>query len=305
MNQSDFPACTHVAFADECNYNDKHSYPSIALISLSAFDYAQMSSELSKILKESNIQEFKRNKLKTAKYRFAALEFVQFAVQQVMRKKMRIDVLIWDWTDSRHSIKGIDRIQNFQRLYYQLLKNTLCARWENDAVWLFFPDQQSALDWFVFEEFLDMASVTSEVDVGLLGMGGLKIRLKREFRIAGIEECDSQQEPIVQLADLFAGLASFSRSNYHKIEYWEQTGDDRPQLLLPGLGPKPIELSAKDKEHCRVILELNALCKQYKLGVSLKGHQGLRTPNPEKPINFWWYVPQHEFDKAPTKNAIA
>jgi len=49
------------------------------------------------------------------------------------------------------------------------------------------------------------------------------------------------------------------------------------------------------------LAEFNAACKSKKLGVSLKTHRGLRTLNPESPINFWWYEPQHDADRAPTK----
>lgn len=41
-------------------------------------------------------------------------------------------------------------------------------------------------------------------------------------------------------------------------------------------------------------------CKQKRLGVSLQDSIGLETPNPNNPINFWPYTPQHEYDKTPS-----
>jgi len=36
------------------------------------------------------------------------------------------------------------------------------------------------------------------------------------------------------------------------------------------------------------------------MGVSLRKYKGLRTMKPSNPINFWWYEPQSDLDKAPT-----
>lgn len=44
-------------------------------------------------------------------------------------------------------------------------------------------------------------------------------------------------------------------------------------------------------------------CKKRKLGVSIKEKGYLHTFNPENPINFWNYEPQHGMDKAPTRSS--
>ncbi len=63
----------------------------------------------------------------------------------------------------------------------------------------------------------------------------------------------------------------------------------------------PIKLSKSDQERCCVLYEFNNKCKNKKLGVSLKINRGLKTFDAKNPINFWWYEPQHEADKAPRK----
>jgi hypothetical protein len=40
-------------------------------------------------------------------------------------------------------------------------------------------------------------------------------------------------------------------------------------------------------------------CKKAKLGVSLKTFGGLKSPKATSALNFWWYEPQVEQDKAP------
>jgi len=46
---------------------------------------------------------------------------------------------------------------------------------------------------------------------------------------------------------------------------------------------------------------INIQCKKRKLGVSLETKRCFSTPNPNNPINFWYYKPQHKMDKAPIK----
>jgi hypothetical protein len=50
-----------------------------------------------------------------------------------------------------------------------------------------------------------------------------------------------------------------------------------------------------------VLKKFDETCKERKLGVSLKTKKGLWTPDPQRPINFWLYEPQHPEDKAPQK----
>jgi hypothetical protein len=54
-------------------------------------------------------------------------------------------------------------------------------------------------------------------------------------------------------------------------------------------------------ERFQVLYEFDGGCKNRKMGVSLKTFGGLKTLDPRRPINFWWYEPQHEMDKAPTR----
>ena len=59
------------------------------------------------------------------------------------------------------------------------------------------------------------------------------------------------------------------------------------------------KLSSSDKERFTVLQEFNQQCKSKKLNVSLHTEKGLKTRNPQDPINFWWYTPQSTLDKAP------
>ena len=127
------------------------------------------------------------------------------------------------------------------------------------------------------------------------------VKLVDEFSISRIEPRDSKEEPFIQLADLFAGLAAYSYLHYDYYDQWKHS-NTRQMKLFETETCSQFKLSGADKERCRVLDYFNNNnCKRYKLGVSLKSNRGLKTPNPKNPINFWFYVPQHETDKAPLK----
>lgn len=206
-----------------------------------------------------------------------------------------MDVLTWDTEDSRHRIKGRDDIANLQRMYYHLFKNAL-KRWSGSNTWILYPDQNSALDWETVQDYLDVAGMSLSIEPKNVGL--FRIRLSREFHIEAIQEVDSRQVPLCQVADLFAGLSVFSRLKYEIYCHW-QINQQKQMRLFPT--EQPMRLSNSDQERCTILHHLNKRCKVHKLGVSLQTKRGLWTPQPANPINFWFYKPQHPEDKAPTR----
>jgi hypothetical protein len=273
---------SHVAYADETSYNIGR-FPAIALISLAQAQAAQINQDISLILKQANVVEFKWERLNSAKSRFAALNLIDYTVKQAADKVLRVDVLTWDMQDGRHRIPKIDKIANLQRMYYHLFRNVLRARWPDEAVWQLRPDEHTAMAWDVVMDYLDGGSLSWEPSAKL------ELRLKCDFQILEIQPAHSNLEPLVQLADLFAGLGSYSRACYGRYQTWQKS-------------PTASQLSHTDRERCRVITELDQRCKSRRLGVSLKTHRGLRTLNPIQPMNFWWYTPQHKTDIAPKRD---
>jgi hypothetical protein len=276
------PSFTQIAFAVATSYKIGR-FPGIALVSLPQLHASQVSQDIGLILQQANVSELKWERLNSAKSRFAAINLIDYAITQAVEKVLRVDVLIWDTQDGRHSIPKLDKIANLQRMYYHLFRNVLRIRWPDEAIWQLCPDEHTAMVWDDVLDYLDSGSLSWEPS------DKLELRLKRDFQIYQIEPAKSNLEPLVQLADLFAGLGSYSRSCYGRFQTWQKS-------------PAAKELSHTDRERCNVIAELDQRCKSRRLGVSLKSHRGLRTLNPKKPINFWWYVPQHETDIAPTRS---
>lgn len=291
---------SHIAFADEKGYNIGR-YRGISLVSIESRHVDSCRKDLNRLLCESDVREFKWEKLGSARERFAAIKLLDFAIEKINNQIMRIDTLTWDTEDSRHKVIGRDDIANLQRMYYRLFKDVLCNKWPDGNTWLLCPDENTALEWNRVRDFLGYASSKTEIRRDLLTHGKFILRLKREFKIEDIKPCESHEEPLVQLADLCAGLAVYSRTSYDRYENWLAKNSDQGTLFRNEKASS-IKLSKSDQERCLVLAEFNKKCKNKKLGVSLKRERGLKTFDHSKPINFWWYEPQHEDDKAPCKN---
>lgn len=289
----------YVAYADETRYNVGR-YRGIALVSLREVHAAEFKTTIRQLLNESSVSELKWQKVNSAKDRFACLKVLDYAVKKACLGHIRADVLVWDVLDKRHVVNRRDDIANLQRMYYHLMKNVLRDRWPDGATWNIFPDENTSLDWESIENHLLEVSTEFETVPELLKGSGFGLRLRKEFNIEELRSTKSCEEPLVQTADIFAGLAAFSYEKYDAYDRWSK--ENTPQgLLYTTSDQAPAKISGVDKERFRVLEEFNRMCKRTKLGVSLQTCRSLWTPNPKNPLNFWLYVPQHSKDRAPVK----
>lgn len=289
---------THVAFSDESHQNIGQ-FRGVSLISLENKYYKVISDKLQSILDSNEGSEIKWGKIGGFRERTIGANFLIKSIEYAVKGLLRIDVLVWDVSDSRHTIRDRDDMANLQRMYYHLFKNVLINRWPEYSTWVLYPDENTGMNWDTIEDFLDKVSTTAEIQNDLFTKSRFKFRLKNEFNIEKIIPCDSKDQPIIQLADLYVGMAIYSRMCYPKYCYW--LNSRQPSLFNNEIN-STIKLSRADKERCRLLFEFNRMCKEHRLGVSLDTHGGLRTFNPRNSINFWWYEPQHELDKAPLRH---
>jgi hypothetical protein len=252
---------------------------------------------LQAILSSHNVSELAWKNLRSADLRNVAIAWFSVIFDLACVRRLRIDVLCWDTHDMRHAIPGRDDTQNLHRMYYHLLKNVCTKRWPNEARWTIYPDEQSELRWGSIEEFLNYAS-EGRTDSRNMFTG---LSYTDEFHCQGFVPQESHERPLVQVADLFAGLAVYSREHHERFLYWFRA--DEPKLFMD---IAPVNLSTGDRERCRVLDSLDRLCKMYALGVSLRTNKRLQTYEPDsqgRPINFWWYEAQHKDDRAPTRKS--
>jgi hypothetical protein len=257
-----------------------------------------LSRKAASILERSSVAEFKWNKLRSVRERAAAEELCELAVTACCGQNARVDVLIWDIEDPRHKVPGRDDTANLGRMYYHLLKNVLRRRWPDWASWELHPDEHADLSWKMLFECLQAKSTKSHTQCQLPSPPGTWVEECRlHYGIVSIEPVNSKEHPLLQIADLFAGLAIFSFEKYNEYATWLNQG----QLSLLGEAAGDAQPSNSTRERLLVLRTFEQMCKQKRLGVSLKRSKGLQTPDPKNPINFWLYRPQTAKDKAPRK----
>lgn len=290
---------SHLAYSDEAYYN-KTRFRSVALVSLGATSSSHIINRFDELIGESGISEFKWEKLRQAREKFAAIKLIDETFRFALGGELRIDVLVWDTQDSRHTILRRDDIANLQRMYYRLFRDAMLYRWPNGSTWNLFPDEHSALDWYSVEDYLDLAGTPAKFGAPLLEP--FRSRLKRTYSIQSITPVPSIDNSLVQVADLFAGLGAYSHEEYGKYQKWCEYENKQLTLgLVLSENQSLTKLSNSEQIRCGVISYLDKLCKRHRLSIALQSTRGFKSHKPNHPINFWVYEPQHEDDKAPTK----
>lgn len=281
---------THIGFSDESHWN-KGRYRSLALVTLNRSELQATVSELYRLLDHCDVTEFAWKNLRSDRYRFLAQEFCKFAVDLANAEKIRVDTLIWDTHDSRHGIPGRDDAANLARMYYHLMRNVIANRWPKASHWEMYPDRRTGMDWETLENCLP-SGPSRHINASELGN-----LLVQEIRKPSIKAVASSAQPLVQLADLFAGLAAFSWNEHAAYERWKGQSDMLSQMFDDA---QPSNLSNSQAPKARTLLHFTNYCKR-RIAISHNKREGLRTRNPSVPINFWRYVPQREDDKAPLR----
>jgi len=280
----------YVSFADESYLGD---FKSIAAFSLRENNLDEVNLELNDLLRESNVKEFKWQKLKNAKYEHCARKIIDSVWKLISKEDARIDVITWNIKDSRHDIKKRDDTANYGRMFFHLHSKSLKRR-PKLSEWRLYPDEGVGIDWPSVQSCLNAVGQRRDrVELSLLGT----FFSDPYYRIHTLREVKSHEEPCCQVADLFAGMSVFSRVHYSTYEKWREYKEPS----LPLFTVEEPSTTGAERARFPVLQYLDQGCKSRKLGVSLKTKRYLNTPNPANPINFWPYTPQHEMDKAPTK----
>jgi hypothetical protein len=271
-----------VAYSDE-SYIRAHRYRSISAITFPLSNEPEVLHALKSDLCSSNIEEFKWHELSSAKYRHCAIKFLNTIFENLSKYEIRIDTIIWDTHDRRYDVLLRDDDKNFERMFFHLHHSTLRKRPEK-ATWKIHPDERMGIDWATIHDCLSFVGQKQKlIKSPLFG----DFFTDSHYQISDFQEVDSKQAPCCQLADLFAGIAVFSRTQFIKFWMWHMK-------KTPGLFEEPeLKISNSENERFQVLDHLNCRCKDHKLRVGLKTTRGLLTYNASYPLNFWLYRPQH------------
>ena len=283
---------THAAASDDSKHQDGR-YNSLALVTCEYQHVGELQDSISKILRESGIKsEFKWNNLYSARERFAAMEMVDFVFKN--RDRLRVDILIWDLEDKRHKdvIKRDDN-ENLVRMYYHLVSTTLSKRWPiGGSRWRWRPDVQFAVDWDTLHDCIRNKKHKCVRDLFNENPDFERVDIRR------IDPSESHEWPLIQLADLFAGMGAYSWGHYKKFSAW-WTQKSKQQSIF---GVEKVAISPGEEEKYTVLSHFIEQRENTRLPISYETTNGLRTRNPNCRLNFWLYEPQHELDKAPIRS---
>jgi len=291
-------------YSDETGVFDKR-FQAIALVSGPIGTLLQLRTKLQGILDERGVDEIKFAEIRTHRPKLlAARSFITCSVRAyASQRKCRIDIIVWDTQDLRHTIRGRDDVANLAIMYYRVL--THAARQWKQAEWRLYPDMNPEISWDEIADFLKRTSLS-----------GSRTRLPSLFKFEEenqllqfneIRPTDSLREPVIQLADLFAGMGRFCREEGEQCLRWLDSWGNKEQLQLPdllcGRDAKDDTIETKRNRY-QLIGEFYHLCRRNRMGVSLRDEKCLRTLNPKNPINFWNYESQYDYDKAPIRRII-
>lgn len=253
-------APAYAGYADETQYNVGR-YRGVALVSAPLAYVPALAAEVARILAESGVGECKWEKVRSARTRFAAEKLLAWTVDTALAGQFTVDTLTWDAGAAVPASYQLPYLKKLHRMYAGLLAHSLAHRWPDGRPWVIHPDEQNALRWPV------IAAASP--------------------RIARLEPRPSAAEPLIQLADLFAGLAVFSRAGYDTYEQWLCL-PPAERLASAGTSASLQALSASDRQRCLLLDGFFLRCKLRLPGVSLRTSRGLRTYDPGRPITFRW-----------------
>jgi len=124
--QQDTPQ--RIAYSDESKHNTGR-YRSLGLVSLRYTELKRIRNKISDIISGFDLSELKRKKVRDERHRTCVVEIINHLIPELHKQFARIDVLLWDTYDRRHTIIGRDDQHNLARMYLYLLKNVMHKRW--------------------------------------------------------------------------------------------------------------------------------------------------------------------------------
>lgn len=140
---------------------------------------ARLERGLRRVLRRHGLAEVKWAGLRTRKARLnAAREFLALALDEAARGKLGVDLLIFEEGIASRNWDELDERDRWLSLYRQLMIRA--RKRKPSAHWTLYPDQRTGMPW---------------------------------NRLGRVVESSSRRLALVQLADLLAGLARFSRES--------------------------------------------------------------------------------------------
>jgi len=287
------PVYSHVLFGDESHHNTGR-FRSVGVLTAERQAGLEAHDWYTGLLRQHGLSTLEFKKLGNRQVVPVAEEVISGLLSRMLDGSLRVDVLVWDTHDPRHDVQGRDDRANLGRMYYRCIRTCLHRRWPDDVAWRVFIDEDALASYEEFRRILVGKTLLSDQRRTLLGEGLAK---DRSYRVHRVESITTDGQPLVQLADLLAGLAVVSRRKHAKFRAWRDDASGQENLF----GAADVKVSNREKNQFRLLSHLREQAGSASLGVSLDSTCGLETRDPSNPLNFWLYRPQHTEDRAPRR----
>jgi len=287
----------HLIFSDESGWDNSNRYGSVALVSGTYQNTKDLNFELKTILDTYNKSEVRFKATKNRDSVNVAHEFIKLSFNYLLKSKIKIHVLVWDKQDSRHDVVGRCDIENLKRMYYHNMM-VLKRHWNINTTWEFYPDEFTAINWtddIIY--YLENTSLQKSSKHPQLFDVFEQVRFP-EYN--NTKELVSKNYPIIQLADLYAGLIRTSRSESEKFYTWYYHKKNNEQPVLFDLGTAP-SISNSMKPKFELMYMFKKTAESFKMGISLNEKRYFSKKGRKNNLFIWHYEPQGNYDKAPLK----
>jgi len=284
---------THYAFSDESCYTTCDAYGAIAVLSIKAKCKRELEDRINPLLKQIP-KEYKWVKFANKNYYEISKDIFDILFEYAVCGNLRIDAIIWETNDPRYLRNNTNTGEKLSVLYYLRLRDMMSKRWGKNSHWAIFIDEQHQVDWKELDEYLDWGSMNtySQTIFGLYyDIDWLK-KNSSKYSADPVQLVKSDQEPLVQIADIFAGMAAYSHNKGNKLVEWlkvdapQTSNNDARQLSFKFLNKTSI--TGRELWRNRFIKYVQDKCKSKNYQVSINNKKGLHTFRPSSPFNFFY-----------------
>jgi hypothetical protein len=200
------------AYSDESGINDEDRYTSVSIVSGKEIILNNLREKLAKEVSDKGIKEAKFSKITgySSPKTQAARAFIKIAINDFTAfRKIRIDTITRD-------NQSYGNKPDLEHMYYCLLSH-IVRQWKNTK-WDFYPDVNFKINWGEIVSFLNLTRLRKKAKYPLLME--LVLHENPLFQFGEVKQLRSIREPLIQLADLFAGLARFSHEQNIDCSRW-------------------------------------------------------------------------------------
>jgi hypothetical protein len=287
----------HLIFSDESGWESSNRFGSLAKISGNHENTKELNSVLKEILEKNNKKEIKFKDVDGHDTKQIAIDFLNKSFEFLHASKIKVHVLVWDKHDSRHNVPNRCDIENMKRMYYHNMK-VLLKHWNVETKWEFYPDEFTPINW--------KNDVIKYIENTNLLKNESQLELFQVFKgmsfptFQNTKELLSGSYPIIQLADIYAGLIRTSRKESDNFNLYYLSKKDENQLSLFD-DRQTLNISKSLRTKFDVMVHFKEKADSLRMGVSFSENKYFKTFNCKGNINIWHYEPQGPFDKAPTR----